>query len=415
MTLNSNKQNKKIQFEKNLYSLFNTINKALVFHGFGEFKDNFLKQDSSNILEDDLETNISVETESLGDILASLDQGANKSNAEDSWDDKSLAEGILSEKEKDQTLSKVPFSSTYSSIGYKRKLEFKKRIKKAGGVFIMTEEEKTQVKWFLEQEPDNPYFQFLVNCVEFGAESPSPWLSGSHDSSLSCLSNVDVASLPEKPKTKEQKSTELYSELQIHHIFPKYLFKKSLEDFYELPFNLIVLNKENHIRAHSLLYELYGDARDASAIQLLEGNCNEAVNSWRQAGGYATQRLLRARGSQFYDPVYQQKMGRRSLARPDALEIRSVGGKKGGRNSQIGRIINKEDRYVFSRRLSKQDPVGVEVLCVFNCETGHDVLKELNKFSPTNLGRATPLLTGQRKWLHNWSCKKIEKVEPDKD
>lgn len=59
------------------------------------------------------------------------------------------------------------------------------------------------------------------------------------------------------------------------------------------------------------------------------------------------------------------------------------------------------------RRSNKREKVGTEVLCIINCETGQDVLNELNKFAPTALQRVTPLLKGERKWLHNWSCKKL--------
>ena len=50
---------------------------------------------------------------------------------------------------------------------------------------------------------------------------------------------------------------------------------------------------------------------------------------------------------------------------------------------------------------------GHEVLCIINCNLGSQVVNELNKFIATPLQRATPLLKGERKSLHGWSCRKL--------
>lgn len=94
-------------------------------------------------------------------------------------------------------------------------------------------------------------------------------------------------------------------------------------------------------------------------------------------------------------------MAARSMARPDAREIRSKGGKVGGRVRNQDRIITADDCYLFSYN-------GEEVLVIVNCRTGGEVLEQLNLYQPTKLQRVTPLLNGQRKSLHGWSCVKLD-------
>lgn len=178
------------------------------------------------------------------------------------------------------------------------------------------------------------------------------------------------------------------------------MFKKTHQSFYDRPFNLIPLTVDDHKKAHELLFELYGDPRDYGAVLLLQNQMSQAVRIWRQQGALATHRLLKAQRKTMFDPAWQAEMGRRSLAKPDALETRAQGGRVGGRKRHVNRVIKSEDRYLFYRE-------GQEFLCVFNCETGGDVLKELNKAFPTKLKRATQLLTGTRARLHGWSCKKL--------
>lgn len=303
-----NSENQESQLKKNLSAFFQIINSALTLYGFSRFVDNFLKTRPSSKLEDDVDTNESTP------VIANT--------AENALTETETETALLDELEK---VSQIPewvtrvFRSDLSAKKRGRLLrairarERKKRMDAAGGVYIATDDERNQVKWFLDQEQSNPYFQHLINCIE---------------------------------KRTEHHTAGVFS-LHEHHILPKPFFKPILEPFYELPFNIIMLTPLEHIRAHELLYDLYQDMLDVCAIHLLRGNMSEALRIWRQAGGHATQRLLRARGSEFYDRDYQREMARRSMARPDALEIRSAGGKVGGRNTQIGRAIKKEDRYVF--------------------------------------------------------------------
>ena len=111
--------------------------------------------------------------------------------------------------------------------------------------------------------------------------------------------------------------------------------------------------------------------------------------------------MMEATKRTFWDPNYQKEMAVRSMARPDALKTRSEGGKKGGRSAKAGIAIKKDDKFTF---FYKKQPV----LCIINCDSGSQVLEELNKYVETPLQRATPLLKGERKNLHGWSCQKVD-------
>lgn len=92
------------------------------------------------------------------------------------------------------------------------------------------------------------------------------------------------------------------------------------------------------------------------------------------------------------------------MAKADALEIRSQGGKKGGRERQANRILHLEDRLEWSFN-------GEPFLCTFNLNSGGDVTKILNAARPTNLQRVPQLITGKRQRLYGWSCKKLPPLE----
>lgn len=191
--------------------------------------------------------------------------------------------------------------------------------------------------------------------------------------------------------------------LHKHHIIPRYWFCGTSKE--ELAYcdsqeNLVILSLEDHIRAHELLYEIYGRPQDEAAVQMLRGNKEESVRLWRKLGAAVTHEILKSEGITFWNKDFQKEMATRSKARPDALETRSKGGLVGGRNRNLNRVITVSDRYIF---FYNNEPV----LCVLNCQTGGDVLKELHSFKKTSLQRVTPLLDGSRKKLNGWSCEKI--------
>lgn len=190
--------------------------------------------------------------------------------------------------------------------------------------------------------------------------------------------------------------------LQTHHIVPKYCFKTKSNLFIESLENLKTLSLQDHIKAHQILFEIYGDRRDQGAVFMLSGRTEEGLHVFHQEGAAAVHALLKEAKQNFWDPKFQEVMAKRSLAKPNALETRSEGGKVGGRTKSIGIAIKKHNHFLF---YYKSNPV----VCIFNCETGGDVLRILQEIQPTKFERVTPLLNGTRKNLYGWSCEEIVK------
>ena len=194
------------------------------------------------------------------------------------------------------------------------------------------------------------------------------------------------------------------TKMHIHHIIPKYVFGKnpSAEDikYMDSLENVVVLSVDDHVKAHELLYTLYGNNQDKGAALLLNKYEAESRAIWRKLGAEATNKLMRERGQTFWNLDFQKEMAQRSMSRPDAIEIRSKGGQRGGIKTKTGVAIKKTHKYVFSYN---NNPV----LCIINCDLGTQVLDELNKYQQTALQRATPLLNGTKKKLHGWSCVRL--------
>lgn len=200
-----------------------------------------------------------------------------------------------------------------------------------------------------------------------------------------------------------KKKYDMNKELNVHHIIPKHWFDNgNLEElgYCESIENKIILSVEDHIKAHELLYEAYRRPQDRGAVLLLQGDKIESRKLWRRLGAEKVHEILQEEKKIFWDPEFQKEMAQRSLAREDALEIRSKGGKKGGKTTNKGKAIKLEDRYLFY--FEKQP-----VFCVFNCETGGEVLEILHSYKQTSLKRATQLLNRTRKTLNGWSCEKL--------
>lgn len=190
----------------------------------------------------------------------------------------------------------------------------------------------------------------------------------------------------------------------VHHIIPVYVFRNATDPedliFKESPENRIYLSLEDHLEAHRLLYEIYGNIEDYGATQVLAGQMSEAARAWKQAGAYASHKVQRDAGRHFWNPDFQAEMGRRSLAKPDAKLVRSIGGRKGGITTKRGVAIQPHHRYTFSYE-------GNEVVSVLNCQTGQEVLEILQQIVPTTIQRVTPLLNGTRSSSHGWTCKRL--------
>ena len=154
--------------------------------------------------------------------------------------------------------------------------------------------------------------------------------------------------------------------LEKHHIIPKFLNGS------DHPANLIYLSFEDHIKAHFWRYLEFRDKRDLAAYYMMRGFNAQGWMELRRIGAQKTHTLLRKRKKHFWNSKFQKEMARRSLLRPDSLKTRSLGGQKGGYRIQKDKILNSKNRFLFHHQS------GIEV-CVFNCQTGGDVLREIQK------------------------------------
>lgn len=205
-------------------------------------------------------------------------------------------------------------------------------------------------------------------------------------------------------KSCRQKTYPSSVKLYKHHIIPRYVAKSrpKLNKFMDDPRNIVEVNYDDHKKLHRLRSEQYGKRARGDQIAFLkmsERN-EEAWLELRREGARATHRHLKQRGVTFWSREFQKEMAQRSVNAPNSREVRSLGGKKGGKKRQANRILNLNDKYCFSYK-------GEEKVCILNCETGGDVLNELQSCIPTQLVRTSLLLTGKRKSLHGWSCTKI--------
>lgn len=194
--------------------------------------------------------------------------------------------------------------------------------------------------------------------------------------------------------------------LHCHHIIPQYVFNNKRanqadHDFKDSQDNIVFLTLENHLKAHALLFEIYGNRQDQGAITMMRGLSEESLTIWRQLGAYASHKVQKESKKSFWNVEQQKENARKSMSRPDALQTRSKGGKKGGRIKSLDVVISKDQGYLFYFE-------GFPLICILNCETGGDVLNELNKIKPTNMIRVSPLLTGKRKYAYGWSCQRIK-------
>jgi hypothetical protein len=189
-----------------------------------------------------------------------------------------------------------------------------------------------------------------------------------------------------------------------HHIIPQYVLNKTEEGraYMDLDENLVSLSEDDHYKAHTLLYKIYGNENDNGACLMLKGSMVEGRRTWKILGAKATNAIQKQKGTTVFSVDWQKEMAARSMARPDALEIRSKGGKVGGVTRNLDRVITEADSYIFSFN-------GREVLCIINCRTGGQVLEQLNMYQSTPLQRVSQLLNGTRKNLHGWSCVKVVK------
>lgn len=196
------------------------------------------------------------------------------------------------------------------------------------------------------------------------------------------------------------------TQLHKHHIIPEHVLNNKAAttadlDYMDSTENLVSLSIEDHIVAHELLFELYKNDKDRGAVAILKGQLSEAAQIWKQQGAIASHEAQKDSNKQFWNQEFQKEMARRSMTREDALEIRSKGGRRGGKTTKMNVAIQPHHRYTFS--YNKE-----EVVSIINCSSGTQVLQVLNQIEKTPLARVTQLLKGEKKSLHGWSCKRLE-------
>eukprot|EP01026_Neomeris_dumetosa_P038790 TRINITY_DN3166_c0_g1_i12.p1 TRINITY_DN3166_c0_g1~~TRINITY_DN3166_c0_g1_i12.p1 ORF type:complete len:246 (-),score=21.65 TRINITY_DN3166_c0_g1_i12:1105-1842(-) len=185
--------------------------------------------------------------------------------------------------------------------------------------------------------------------------------------------------------------------LEIHHIIPRH------EGGGDEPENLIKLSLEDHLSAHLIRYEVYKNQFDLAMVLMRKNLSEKAWKAILFKNGITNTAIHKQKGITFWDLEFQKEMAQRSVNSEHAMNMRGVGGKKGGRTRNLNRIIIPQDKYLFYYN-------DQEAICIFNCETGGDVLRELNKVVPTPLQRISQLLRGERKKLHGWACKPLNDV-----
>ena len=196
--------------------------------------------------------------------------------------------------------------------------------------------------------------------------------------------------------------------LTKHHIVPEHHYRThglapSTKDLEE---NLVPINFDDHGTAHELRYDVYGEDADRQASVAMRNAGPEGMRKMQTLGGQAVNVIFRREGDMMFNKEYQKEMAARSMARPDALEIRSKGGKKGAITRNTNRVISVTDRYLW-----RVD--GKEFMCTFGFDQGKVLCDFLNEVRPTKLTRISPLLgtpeTNKtwRRSSHGWSAEKF--------
>jgi hypothetical protein len=108
---------------------------------------------------------------------------------------------------------------------------------------------------------------------------------------------------------EECKNTQYPAEtvLHYHHIIPKYVFgkKPSPEDanFIDSLENIVCLSVVDHVKAHQLLFEIYGNPQDEGATLMLSGYESESRLIWRKLGAATTNKLMKDQKKTFWAGV----------------------------------------------------------------------------------------------------------------
>lgn len=209
----------------------------------------------------------------------------------------------------------------------------------------------------------------------------------------------------------EKLSAEQLADCQTHHIVPRHHYKNHALNWetFDAAENRVKLSFEDHVKAHQLRYEVYQEPYqepyqeygDKFAVTRMLELTKEGMRAMQQAGGQAVNLRWKREGRLMYDREFQKQMGQRSMARPDALEIRSRGGRVGNLRRHRNVTVREEDKYLWCWN-------GEPFLCTFGFDNGGELCKALFEAKETRLARVSPLIQGFRKSAYGWSCQKIE-------
>lgn len=209
----------------------------------------------------------------------------------------------------------------------------------------------------------------------------------------------------------EEYSPEQRGTCTYHHIVPRHHYKANelSWDNFESPENLVLVTFEDHIKAHELRFEVYGENGDNIAALRMAGHKEEGMRAMQQAGGQAVNKIFKEKKQRMHNQEFQKEMARRSMARPDARQIRSEGGKKVARVRHQNRTVRATDRFLWRFK-------GEDFLCTFGFDNAGDLCRELNLAKPEIfVGCLSGLLTGKRKTNRGWSCEKIEESSENEE
>nr|AWI68513.1 putative HNH homing endonuclease [Pediastrum duplex] len=216
------------------------------------------------------------------------------------------------------------------------------------------------------------------------------------------VSNQYLDFIQDRKEARKKESGNVDEKLYSHHIVPRFHYKKyGLEnETLDLEENTVFLTFEEHIHAHALRFLVYKEYGDAVAVNRMSGLQEEGFLAMQQAGGQAVNVKLKAEKRCMHSIDFQREMAQRSIAKPDAKETRSKGGKLGARKAHQNKTVRIEDRFEWSYK-------GTPLLCTFNFDNAGDIVRELYKVKQTKLSRISSLIKGSRKTGYGWSCKKI--------
>ena len=130
----------------------------------------------------------------------------------------------------------------------------------------------------------------------------------------------------------------------IHHIIPKFEFglyfknkngdREKLLELMDNKFNLILIEKAEHIKAHEIRFATYKVQYDRFSVALLRNFKEEIQKLVSQAGGRALAKINKELGRGFFSSVLQKELSHRALKNPNIRQIRSEAGKKGNKEGK---------------------------------------------------------------------------------